>query len=197
MYQIKEEKKALRKMYSEKRASIDGERKVKLDEKIIERFISLATYRYAHTLLLYFPIEGEIDVRGIITRAIAAGKRVALPRCESKNSVMHFHYVSSLDELSVGRFGIMEPPENAERFDPSSPCGPCAVVIPALAYDRSGYRLGYGGGFYDRYFNRSDISTVGLIYSDFLVDKLPHGRYDIAVDLLVSEKEVRVVGKKI
>ncbi len=197
MYQIKEEKKELRKTYSKKRASIDREHKVKLDEKIIERFVSLATYRYAHTLLLYYPIEGEIDVRGLITRALASGKRVALPRCESKDSIMHFHFVNSLDELSVGRFGIMEPSENAERFDPNSLCGPCVVVIPALAYDKLGYRLGYGKGFYDRYFNRSDISTVGLIHSDFLVDKLPHGRYDIAVDLLVSEKEVRVIGKKV
>jgi 5-formyltetrahydrofolate cyclo-ligase len=56
---------------------------------------------------------------------------------------------------------------------------------------------GYGKGFYDRYFSSPGISTVGLIYSDFLADKLPHGRYDIAVDLLVSEKEVKIVGKEV
>ncbi len=197
MYQIKEEKKALRKEYSEKRAALDREYKKKLDEKIIDRFMSLATYRYAHTLLLYYPVKGEIDVRRLITSALASGKRVALPRCESKDSIMHFHYINSLDELCEGRFDIMEPSETAELFTPDNLCGPCAVIIPALAYDRSGYRLGYGKGFYDRYFGRSDISTVGLIYSDFLTDKLPHGRYDIAVDLLVSEKEVRIVDKEV
>lgn len=195
-YQIKEEKNALRKMYAEKRSSLDAEKKRLLDEKIIERFISLATYRYTHTLLLYYPVKGEIDVRPLITHALGSGKRVALPKCEAKDSVMHFHYINSLSELEEGRFGIMEPSEKAEMFDPKDLHGPCTVIIPALAYDKKGYRLGYGKGFYDRYFGTSQISTVGLIYNDFLADRLPHGKYDIAVDLLVSEKGVRIVDQK-
>lgn len=197
MYQIKEEKNALRAVYSQRRADMDIERKKKLDEKIINKFMSLATYRYAHTLLLYYPVKNEIDVIPIIENALASGKRVALPRCEAKGSVMYYHYISSLDDLVDGRFGIKEPREDAELFDRERLSGPCAVIIPALAYDRSGYRLGYGKGFYDRYFSSPGISTVGLIYSDFLAEKLPHGRYDIAVDLLVSEKEVKIVGKEV
>ncbi len=196
MYQIKEEKNALRKLYAERRASIDVEKKKKLDKKIVDRFMTLATYRYAHTLLLYYPVKSEIDIRPLIENALSAGKRVALPRCESNTSVMHFHYINSLSDLTEGRFGIMEPSEDAELFDRQNLCGPTAVIIPALAYDKLGYRLGYGKGFYDRYFSTPGISTVGLIYSDFLADKLPHGRYDIAVDLLVSEKEVRIVDKE-
>ena len=197
MCQIKEEKNALRALYSQRRADMDIERKKKLDEKIINKFMSLATYRYAHTLLLYYPVKNEIDVIPIIENALASGKRVALPRCEAKGSVMYYHYISSLDDLVDGRFGIKEPREDAELFDRERLSGPCAVIIPALAYDRSGYRLGYGKGFYDRYFSSPGISTVGLIYSDFLADRLPHGRYDIAVDLLVSEKEVKIVGKEV
>ena len=197
MCQIKEEKNALRAVYSQRRADMDIERKKKLDEKIINKFMSLATYRYAHTLLLYYPVKNEIDVIPIIENALASGKRVALPRCEAKGSVMYYHYISSLDDLVDGRFGIKEPREDAELFDRENLGGPCAVIIPALAYDRSGYRLGYGKGFYDRYFSKPGISTVGLIYSDFLADRLPHGRYDIAVDLLVSEKEVKIVGKEV
>lgn len=197
MYQIKEEKNALRAVYSQRRADMDIERKKKLDEKIINKFMSLATYRYAHTLLLYYPVKNEIDVIPIIENALASGKRVALPRCEAKGSVMYYHYINSLDDLVDGRFGIKEPREDAELFDRENLGGPCAVIIPALAYDRSGYRLGYGKGFYDRYFSSPGISTVGLIYSDFLAAKLPHGRYDIAVDLLVSEKEVKIVGKEV
>jgi 5-formyltetrahydrofolate cyclo-ligase len=197
MYQIKEEKNALRKIYAEKRENIDWEKKQKLDKKIVDRFMTLATYRYAHTLLMYYPLKNEIDIRELIEKALAAGKRVALPRCEANTSTMHFHYISSLDELVPGRFGIMEPSTDAELFTLDSLCGPCTVIIPALAYDKSGYRLGYGKGFYDRYFSTPAVSSVGLIYSDFLVDKLPHGRYDIAVDLLVSEKEVKIVGKEI
>ena len=91
MYQIKEEKKALREEYSKKRSEMDLEHKKSLDKKIIERFKALATYRYSHTLLLYYPIQGEIDVTGLINDALRSGKRVALPRCESHGSVMHFH----------------------------------------------------------------------------------------------------------
>ncbi|MBE6618737.1 MAG: 5-formyltetrahydrofolate cyclo-ligase [Ruminococcaceae bacterium] len=195
MYQIKEEKKALREEYSKKRSEMDLEHKKSLDKKIIERFKALATYRYSHTLLLYYPIQGEIDVTGLINDALRSGKRVALPRCESHGSVMHFHYINSIDDLKIGRFGIMEPREDAELFSKDSLGGPTVVVIPALSYDRLGYRLGYGRGFYDRYFGRSGISTVGLVYSEFLTDKLPHGRFDIAVDILITEKEVKVIGK--
>lgn len=197
MYQIKEEKNALRTLYAERRANIDPEKKKKIDEKIINKFMSLATYRYAHTLLLYYPVKGEINIVPLIKKALEDGKRVALPRCETNGAIMYFHYINSLDDLIEGRFGIMEPKEDAELFERQNLCGPTAVIIPALAYDKSGYRLGYGKGFYDRYFSTSGISTVGLIYSDFLADKLPHGRYDIAVDLLVSEKEVRIVGKEV
>ncbi len=187
----------LRKIYSEKREAIEQGRKKELDAKIIKRFMSLATYRYAHTLLMYYPVRSEIDIRELIVNALSDGKRVALPRCEETGSVMNFHYINSLDELSEGRFGIMEPSENSEMFSYDKLSGPCAVIIPALAYDKNGYRLGYGKGFYDRYFSNPGISKVGLIYSDFITDSLPHGRYDIAIDLLVSEKGVKIVGKEV
>ncbi len=195
MYQIKEEKKALREEYSKKRSEMDPERKVALDKKIVERFKALATYRYAHTLLLYYPVKGEIDITPLVSDALRQGKRVAMPRCESSGSIMHFHYINSLSDLKEGRFGILEPSEDSELFTKDNLGGPCAVVIPALSYDRRGYRLGYGKGFYDRYFGHAGISTVGLVYSDFLTERLPHGRFDIAVDIIVTEKEVRVIGK--
>lgn len=182
-------------MYSKKRSEMDPEYKSVLDKKIVERFKALATYRYAQTLLLYYPVKGEIDITPLISDALCAGKRVALPRCENSGSIMHFHYINSLSDLTSGRFGIMEPSEEAELFTKDNIGGPCAVVIPALSYDRLGYRLGYGRGFYDRYFGRAGISTVGLVYSEFVADKLPHGRFDIAVNILVTEKEVKVIGK--
>lgn len=197
MYQIKEQKNALRKSFSERRSAIDREYKNKLDSKIINRFMSLASYRYADTILLYYPVKGEIDVRPIISASLASGKRVALPRCEDKGSVMNFHYINSPEELEIGRFGLMEPSLQSEMFEPEKQVGQCVVVIPALAYDKRGYRIGYGKGFYDRYFSTYGISRVGLIYSQFLVNELPHGKYDISVDILVSEKEVRVVDKEI
>ena len=195
MYQIKEEKKTLREEYSKRRSEMDAEKKNVLDKKIVERFKALATYRYARTLLMYYPVKGEIDITSLIVDALRQGKRVAMPRCESNGSIMHFHYINSLDDLKVGRFGILEPSEDAELFINNGLCAPCAVIIPALSYDKLGYRLGYGKGFYDRYFGRAGISTVGLVYSEFLTERLPHGRFDIAVDIIVTEKEVRVIGK--
>jgi 5-formyltetrahydrofolate cyclo-ligase len=193
MYQIKEEKNALRKIYAEKRENIDREKKKKLDKKIVDRFMTLATYRYAHTLLMYYPLKNEIDIRELIEKALAAGKRVALPRCEANTSTMHFHYISSLDELVPGRFGIMEPSTDAELFTIDSLCGPCAVIIPALAYDKSGYRLGYGKGFYDRYIDKNRMTAVGVIYSQFIEDKLPRGRYDMSVHFMITDKGVVIV----
>ena len=104
---------------------------------------------------------------------------------------MTYHIVESLDELSVGSFGLLEPSEDAPLYDPKSDTRGSLAFAPAIAFDRAGYRLGYGGGYYDRFFNAYNGSVVGVIFSEFVVPSLPHGRYDIRAGLLITEKGVR------
>ncbi len=196
MLELKSAKTALRTHYAALRREMDPEMHKFRDKKICRLFLSLITYRCASTLLLYAPVRGEIDITPIALRALADGKRIAYPRCGSLPGEMEFHLVTDLAQLEEGTFHLPEPSETLPRLDPQREGKDAVCVLPALAYDRDGYRLGYGKGYYDRYLTRFPGRRVGLIYSDFLTEKLPRGRYDLPVDLLITEKGVRVLRDK-
>ena len=181
--QIKNE---LRKLYREKRKNlIDKDLK---DRQICECFINSKLYKNAQTILCYATLKDEINTYRIIERALKDGKRVALPRCSDLNGSMDFYYIKSLSDLSVGAFGIREPdPTACEKVQDFSAC---VCLVPALAFDKSGYRLGYGKGYYDRFMKKFIIITVGLCYNDFLRDTLPVEKHDESVDYIATESEI-------
>ncbi|MBQ7820669.1 MAG: 5-formyltetrahydrofolate cyclo-ligase [Clostridia bacterium] len=195
MYEIRSEKNRLRKKYSEIRDNISAEEKEKLDKRICNRLLSLVSYRFADTLLLYAPIKSEIDIMPVAQAALKAGKRIAFPRCIPENSQMFFHYVSSLDELEHGSYSIPEPSADAPMFDKSAPHSreSCICLIPALIYDSHGFRIGYGKGYYDRYLHDFKGTKAGIIYNSCIADSIPHGRFDLKVDFTVSEKGVNII----
>ena len=188
-YNLKEIKKQLRAEYLARRRSLSPQQKASLDQRITTLFLSLTSYRYAETLLLYYPRPDEIDTRTILSAALSAGKKVALP-CTNPDGTMVFRYISSEMDLVPGNFKIPEPSSDRPLFDPDADCAGVLMVVPALSFDRSGYRLGYGKGYYDRYLENRSIATAGLIYGDFVSPKLPRGRYDLPVRFLVTEKGV-------
>ncbi len=198
MYEIKNQKNALRRGFIEKRKALPKATRDELDAKLRERFLALVTYRYADILLLYAPKEYEIDVMPIAYAALEAGKKIAFPRCFDTPDGTHrmaFHIVSSPDELVVGAYGIREPLPDMPLYDKHS--GENAVIIvPALSYDRKGYRLGYGGGYYDRFLPGFHGTTVGLVYCDFMKGDLPKSRYDLPVDVVINERKVTAVERR-
>lgn len=188
-YNLKEIKKQLRAEHLARRRSLPADEKAARDQQITSLFVSLTSYRYAETLLLYYPRADEIDTLEILSVALAGGKRVALP-CTNRDGTMIFRYISSENDLIPGNFNIPEPSPDCEPFDPDVAAKGTLMILPGLAFDRSGYRLGYGKGYYDRYLENRSIATAGLIYSDFVSPKLPRGRYDLPVQFLVTEKGV-------
>lgn len=191
MYEIRKRKNEIREKYRALRRALDPGLKVEFDAKICEAFISSATYRYAAVLLLYAPKSEEVDVMPIARKALADGKKVAFPRCITGTHDMNFHFVEDLDRLEPGAYGLFEPPASFEIYDRAS-TPPAACVVPALVYDKRGYRLGYGKGYYDRYLGSFTGSKVGLVYSSFIVDEVPRGRFDLSVDFIVTERGIRV-----
>lgn len=177
------------------RETLTDDHKKALDQAICKQFRSLASFRFAEVVLAYYPLDEEIDIRPLIEEALALGKRVALPRCHDGN-LMDFYLISSLDDVESGAYGIFEPKTTCEIYDLEE-TKPAIMIIPALAYDKFGYRLGYGRGYYDRYVNRFGGVKAGLCYRAFFKDTpLPRGRYDMAVDYVVTEKGVKLVEKK-
>ena len=98
---------------------------------------------------------------------------------------MEFHLISSLQELTKGAYGVMEP--NPVSCPVLHEYSGSLCVVPALAYDKAGYRLGYGGGYYDRFLSRYTGVTAGIVYQCFLRERLIHGRYDRPVEFVFTE----------
>ena len=148
-----------------------------------------ATFRYADIILMYYPKPDEIDIRPVAEAALAAGKKIAFPRCNPADHTMVFHYVSSLDELLPGSYNLMEPAESLPAFTPelAEKCN-VACIVPAVVFDKKGFRIGYGGGYYDRYLAGFRGTKVGFAYRDFIVNSVPHGRFDLTVDVMITER---------
>ena len=194
MSYIREVKNKIRDTYRSRRRALTPDHKAALDRLIVRHITSLASYRFAEVLLAYHPLDDEIDIRPLIESALAQGKRVALPLCYAEGR-MDFFFIQSLDELNDGSFGLKEPSPNAERYDRADPAQ-ALMIIPALVYDNQGYRLGYGRGYYDRYINGFHGTKAGLCYRMAIhPTPLPHGRFDFAVDYIVTEKGVKLIEK--
>ncbi len=187
---IKTQKDKIRERYKSERCGVTGEEKTRLDDGICKTFLSSATYMYYDTILMYSPVRDEIDINAIAYQALKDGKKVAYPKCVSGTNKMDFYYVSSLDELQKGAFGILEPSGDESKKVDRANASNTVCLIPAIVFDRSGYRLGYGKGYYDRYLNSYNGVILGIIYKRLITDRLPKGRFDIRANALITEEGV-------
>ena len=182
-------KSELRQKYRSLRQAMPPEIKAQKDEAIAAQVRRLWQYQRNSVLLIYVSTPIEVDTFRVIRQAIADGKRVAVPRCVPDTRNMEFYYIDSTDELEPGMFGVLEPKPNPDRLYKESDRGLC--IVPAFSYDWSGYRLGYGKGYYDRFLSQFEGNMVGICYSECVQRSLPHGRYDRPVELLVTESYLR------
>ncbi len=150
--------------------------------------IALAPYRSAEAVLWYVSMPSELATAPAIEAALAEGKRVAVPWCDGEN--LGLWRLESVRELEPGTWGIPEPPP-ARRGEPERRIAPGAielVVVPGLAFDRRGRRLGHGKGYYDRLLARSPAVRAGLCYDAQVLPEVPAGPRDAVMDWLVTER---------
>ena len=153
-----------------------------------EALLATEEFQAAHVIMLYAPIPMEVDAEPIAHAAWQEGKSVLAPKVNWRREQMVAVAIASMDDLVPGRFGIREPAGGeawpADKID--------FIIVPALAYDRRGNRLGRGGGFYDRFLAEAGCNAVtcGLAFDEQLVDQVPIHDNDIPVNMLVTDKEV-------
>ena len=166
------------------RASFSEEKRRECSQKIAKRLYGLSEYRECTELFCYFGKKEEISTEDIIQRALNEGKRVALPICVGDNMI--FRYVCGFGDLEKGSFGVNEPKSQCEQAyaDKSTVC-----ITPALCYNGDGYRIGYGKGFYDKFFSENQCIKIGLCYDEFIKDFEPWEK-DISVDIIVTENKI-------
>lgn len=184
---LKGEKNRIRDEMLKMRLSVSAEEKAAADAGMTKRLMSLASFRYADTILFYYPIKGEPDLTAAVSAALAMGKRAAFPKCCPDGAGMVYKFVTSLSELSPAMYGIPEPPEENESYVPS-PFLSDICIVPAVCFDRRGYRIGYGKGYYDRFLAGFGGTSVGFTLDCLLKDSVPRGRYDRSVDMIITEK---------
>jgi 5-formyltetrahydrofolate cyclo-ligase len=171
----------------EKRNGLDAKEIARLRKRVQEFVISSKEFKSAEVVGAYYAFGSEVKTDLILDRAKAAGKKVALPSVEGES--LAFYELSSGKYLVKGRFGIMEP----------LPYGPVdkidLLVVPGIAFDKKGYRLGYGKGYYDKFLAKKKIVlfSIGLAYSFQLLECLPKGKYDKRLDAIATEEGIHYV----
>lgn len=145
-----------------------------------EHVVKSREFQYAKIIGAYFATGSEVKTDLLIGEAKRLGKVVALPRAEK--DMINFYEISSTSELVAGRFGVMEPlpVRPVHTID--------LLVVPGIAFDKKGYRLGYGKGYYDRYLSEKKPQfAIGLAYNFQLLESLPHDAHDVKMDAISTE----------
>ena len=178
-------KEEIRKKIKEKRLLLSKEERKKLSEKIEERLTAKLTN--VRSFLFYYPFKNEVSLLNLAEKLIKAGKIIAFPKTEGKEIVPII--VKNLSELIPGRFSIPEPPYNPKNVLKEIEM----AFIPGIAFDLKCFRIGYGGGFYDRFLAKWKVRTkIGICFDFQIVEEIPTDPYDIPMDIVVTEKrEIR------
>ncbi|SOB58681.1 5-formyltetrahydrofolate cyclo-ligase [Pseudodesulfovibrio profundus] len=186
------DKQILREEMLAKRQALPKEEILEASECALEMIRTLAEWKNAQEVLIYWPIRGELDVRPLVTELWQRGCTVLMPRCRpDAYGEMDIACATCEDELVPGPFSIMEP--DADKCPPVTDCRPDIAFIPGVCFDRLGYRLGFGGGYYDRLLATNSMAKtlkIGMSYTFQLVPELPQQPWDMPVDIICTEEEL-------
>ena len=177
------QKAALRKYLLEKRDATSAELRNISSEMIHQNLKQISSFTNSQNIACYFPIGSEINTYDIMLDILEQNKNLLLPRIVNDN--LQFYIVSNLEKLEKGNFEIMEPKDSckkAEKID--------CVLIPTVGVSKSGVRLGYGKGYYDRFLSLIDAVKISLTYSKQIVKSIPNDSHDIKIDLIITEDEI-------
>ena len=180
------DKKTLRKIMIEKRDMLSEEKEI-FDNKIKNKLLNIELYKKSKNIFVYIGFGSEINTKEIINCFFYDNKNVYVPKTNIETKEMNAVKINSFENLVENRYGILEPNNdeiilNKDNID--------LIILPGVAFDYNGGRVGYGGGYYDRYLEsiNKDISKVALIYDFQLLDKVPCEDHDIRADYIITEK---------
>jgi 5-formyltetrahydrofolate cyclo-ligase len=190
-WSLVDEKRALRRTMRATREGVTAGERGRMGQAAGEALLALPEVQAARVLSAYVPTRGELDVSGMVAQRVAAGATVVYPRVATERPRLRFHVVVGETPMNVGAFGILEPPADA----PEIPAEAIDVVlVPGLAFDGQGRRLGYGGGYYDELAQRLRAHgrgfLVGIGYDFQIIERCPTGDGDVTLDCIVTDARV-------
>ena len=190
MTDSKKTKAEIRELMKKKRSAMTFERILVYSEQILRKLVNLPEYIEADALLCYVSFSSEVDTHFLINKAVSDGKKVYVPKVFGKES-MEFYRINDINELSAGNYGILEPDETKSEELSMVHGKKYLLILPGVAFDKNFTRLGYGGGYYDRFLAKYvdfNINKVMLAYESEKTEyDLPREEYDIPADVILTE----------
>lgn len=179
------------------RRALDPALQAAWSRAIADRLADLDAYRQAGTIHCYVgAVDGEVATRDLVAGALAAGKRVACPRVVWNPPRLEAYVIEGLDELAATPRGLWEPAPAviANRARAVAAEAIDLVIVPGLAFDAEGHRLGFGAGLYDRFLAGRRLPTAALAFSLQVVEAVPHTHHDVPMDWIVTEAALIACG---
>jgi len=170
------------------RGSMPREEVLEKSAKIHQKLFETQHYQSAATIMTYVDFQNEVETRSIIARAFQEGKNVAVPICGSNYTLLPIK-IESFEDLEPGTMGILEPKKTKNIIDVKKLD---LVLVPGIAFDRKGNRLGYGLAYYDRFLNSLSPATItiALAYSFQIFPTIPQEEHDHRVNIIITENEL-------
>ncbi|MGG4490040.1 5-formyltetrahydrofolate cyclo-ligase [Metabacillus idriensis] len=182
----------LRNDVKRKLKSLDNDTYEEHCERINKRLFAQPFWIKSETIAITISNGREVDTAVIIKEALRLNKRVAIPKCYPDQKKMEFRTFQTTDQLETVYFGLKEPVVSKTAFVPADEID--LLIVPGICFDRKGYRIGYGGGYYDRYMTQYSGFSVSLAFEAQLISAVPAEAHDLPVHQILTENEVIVAG---
>ena len=190
-------KRELRKQIFQRRDRLSAEEIREYSRQIARRLYGLPEYRESRVIMFFLSFRSEVDTRSMVEESLARGKEVLVPKAlPDSREMIASRLLDCREDLAPGAYGIPEPKESALRV--VDPLQIDLLIVPGVAFSEDGRRLGYGGGYYDRFFGRlrPGVPLLALAFELQIVPEVPVQPWDRPVDLIVTEKRVIRVGRR-
>lgn len=183
------EKKSIRENILKKRKNLNEEERAVYSNEIANKLFSSSYYKEAKTIMCFISFSDEVDTHEFIKQAIEDGKKIVVPITFPKTHELKPSLLKDFNELEPGFYNILTPKKEFKRF--IEPKDIDLVITPGVAFRKDGYRVGYGGGYYDRFLSKiPDTPTIAIAFDIQIVEDLPIDSYDIPVDYIYTEKNI-------
>lgn len=180
-------KKQLRKNVLSHLANLNEQNKLFIEEKFYHTLFQTDIWKESSVIGTTYSTENEWNTKPIIERAWQDGKQIAIPKSNHQSKEMKFYELNHFDELIVGDYNIKEPKKNNQMIDKEIID---LLIVPGVVYNSSGYRIGFGGGFYDRFLSDFSGETVSLVASFQINELLPVEEHDLPVKYYITEEKI-------